>query len=227
MKLLLLGATGTTGQTVLAEALKRGHSVTVLVRESGSLPNKMHPQLTVVKGSFMHSGCLGNVVAGHDAVLLVAGSNGNTMPLTKCTANLVWQMNVTGVSRLLVLSRQGAGASRKQMGTWWHWATRFLNRAVFEDHDQQEETVRQSGLAWTIVRPTDMSNSAPAGYVAAPTRQQLPASAQPRIARADVASFLLDQLIPSAPTRCALSIAGAAVRQPAREPRTSGQLVTG
>lgn len=228
MKLLLIGATGRTGRLVLSEALRRGHDVTALVANPAKLADLSHPQLTVVKGNLRLPASFAATVPGHDAALLVCSSTGASSgkPLATGTANLIWQLEMADISRLLVLSRQGAGASREQMSPWWQLTTRLLFRHAFADHDQQEENIRQCGLAWTIVRPTALSDGPATGYVTAPTRQQLPSTARPRVSRADVAAFLLDQLTPGAPTRCALTLTGAAVRQPAPEPRTSGQFAT-
>ncbi len=218
MKLLLIGATGRIGRVVLAEALRRGYHVTALARHLGSLATYAHPNLTVAEGNLLQPTTLGAVVPGHDAVVLVAGGRGpaGTTPLAAGTANLIWQLQCANVQRLVVLSRQGAGASLVQMSRWWRWTTRRFNRHRFADHDQQEENVRQSGLAWTIVRASELTDGPATGYVAAPTCRQLPAAARLRLARADVAAFLLDQLVPGAPVRCALTLAGAPAGQAAR-----------
>ena len=224
MKLLLIGASGRTGRQLLAEALRRGHQVTALVRTPAKLAGVAHPQLTVVTGNLLRPATLAAVVPGHEAVLLAAASRGTagTFPLAGGTANLIWQMQLVDVSRLLVLSRQGAGASRQEMSRWWQWTTRWPNRAEFADHDEQEEKIRHSGLAWTIVRATTLTEGPATGYVAATSPQELPARVRGHIARADVAAFMLDQLTPSAPVRCCLTLTGAAVPQEASQTAPSG-----
>jgi len=51
MQILLLGATGRTGNLILASALSKNHAVTVLVREPSSLTST--PGLTIITGSPM------------------------------------------------------------------------------------------------------------------------------------------------------------------------------
>ena len=227
MKVLLIGASGRTGRRILAEALRRGHEVTALVRSRAKLADITHPQLKVVVGNLLRPATLAAAVPGHDAVVLAAASQGvsETFPLAGGTANLIWQMQLADVTRLLVLSRQGAGASRKEMPLWWKLTMRRFNRAVFADHDEQEEKIRNSGLAWTVVRPTSLNDGPATGYVAAASTRELPSAARSSIARADVASFMLDQLTPSAPVRCSLTLAGAPVRReaPQTAPRGVGQ----
>ena len=47
MKVTIFGATGFSGQGILAEALKQGHEVTILVRDASKIPIK-HKNLTIV-----------------------------------------------------------------------------------------------------------------------------------------------------------------------------------
>ncbi|MBC7447540.1 MAG: NAD(P)H-binding protein, partial [Hymenobacteraceae bacterium] len=117
MKILLIGASGRTGRAVLTEALRRGHQVTALVRDPGRLADCSHPNLTVVAGNLLQPATLAAAVPGHAAALLVAGTVGGKgmMPLATGTAKLIWELEVANVPRLIVLSRQGAGASRQQM----------------------------------------------------------------------------------------------------------------
>ncbi len=99
MKVLLIGASGRTGRKLLAEALRRGHQVTALVRSRAKLADIVHPQLTVVVGNLLRPDTLAAVVPGHDAVFLAAASRGtaNTFPLAGGTANLIWQMQMADV----------------------------------------------------------------------------------------------------------------------------------
>lgn len=67
MKIVLIGATGFVGSGVLTEALHRGHDVTAIARDTGTLPD--HPRLTGVKGDVDDQDALAAVVAGHDVVI--------------------------------------------------------------------------------------------------------------------------------------------------------------
>ena len=66
----------------------------------------------------------------------------------------------------------------------------LIFRHILAEHRRVEEIVRASGLAWTIVRPSALTNRPPRGYVAS-------LELQPRAfvtARADVAAFIADEL---------------------------------
>lgn len=64
MKILLIGATGYVGKSILQEALQRGHQVTALVRD----PSKLVPQenFTIIKGDLFDKPLL---LQEYDAVI--------------------------------------------------------------------------------------------------------------------------------------------------------------
>ena len=72
MRLVILGATGGTGQQLLKQALTQGHQVTVLVRRAEAI-TLTHPQLQVTTGDVMQADSLASVLPGQDAVLSVVG----------------------------------------------------------------------------------------------------------------------------------------------------------
>lgn len=70
MQILILGATGRTGNLVLLEALKRGHTVTALVRTPSSLdslisalPSNQKSNVTLVRGSALNASDVANAIA--------------------------------------------------------------------------------------------------------------------------------------------------------------------
>lgn len=67
MKIALVGATGFVGSQVLAEALRRGHRVTALVRDPSKLPAQ--PSLQVVATDAADARAVASAAAGHDVVV--------------------------------------------------------------------------------------------------------------------------------------------------------------
>src|SRR5689334_3520341 len=68
MKIALFGASGMVGSRIMAEAARRGHDVTAIVRH----PTAVHPdspRVTVVQGDATDPIRVAQVVAGHDAVI--------------------------------------------------------------------------------------------------------------------------------------------------------------
>lgn len=67
MKVALLGATGFVGSALLKELLRRGHSVTAIVRDPAKLVPAEH--LTAKAGDIYDSTALAILIAGHDALI--------------------------------------------------------------------------------------------------------------------------------------------------------------
>jgi putative NADH-flavin reductase len=67
-KIALFGATGEVGQRLAEEALKRGHSVTAIVRDETEFKLK-HPNLTVVKGDARRKEDVSRYAKGHNVVI--------------------------------------------------------------------------------------------------------------------------------------------------------------
>jgi len=104
--------------------------------------------------------------------------------------NIVDSMKKFGVTRLICLSDYGNGETRTR-GLY----ARFLwlvIRAHLEDKEKMEAAVKSSGLDWTIVRPTVLTDGARTGsYKVGP---EIRIGLIPRVSRNDVADFLVEQL---------------------------------
>jgi putative NADH-flavin reductase len=108
MKLALVGASGTIGQRILREALRRGHEITAIVRDPSKITNRS-PKLQPVVGNVLDAGSVAAVVKGHDAVLSAYGPGGDDPDRTLVTAAraLITGLKAAGVNRLVVVG--GAG----------------------------------------------------------------------------------------------------------------------
>jgi putative NADH-flavin reductase len=100
-------------------------------------------------------------------------------------------MAKTGVDRLVVVSAAGAfidGADGVVMrGVVKPLLGRFL-RASFDDVRAMEDEVKGSGLAWTIIRPPQLTNGAWTGRYR--TAVDIGVKGGRRIARSDVADAI-------------------------------------
>lgn len=74
MKILLIGATGNLGQTLLPMALAADHQVTVFVRDASKLTTQQRSQVTVVEGDVFNTQQLTEACKNHDAVINTAGN---------------------------------------------------------------------------------------------------------------------------------------------------------
>jgi putative NADH-flavin reductase len=115
MKVTIFGATGFSGQAILAEALKQGHEVTILVREASKIPTK-HKNLTLVEGNVLDPQMVASVLHHQEAVIqcLGVGGKGDGKPTTfisDATKVIVDEMQKQNIKRLMAMSNVGAGNS--------------------------------------------------------------------------------------------------------------------
>ena len=194
MKLAIFGATGRTGRPLLGQALAHHDEVTVLVRDAVRLPQS-DPRLHVITGDVNDSEAVRQTVAGADAVISVLGHGRghDYKALRTGSGHIVAAMREAGVRRLVVLSITAVRDPEDRP----RWADRLLETVgrvlaagVYADHLGQAETVRGSGLEWTIVRAPLLTEGPHTGsYRVGHMGEGLNA----RVSRADVAEFLLQQ----------------------------------
>jgi len=193
MKLLVFGATGKTGRSLLEQGLAQGHAVTAFVRNPAAL--EAQAGLTMITGDVTDAAAVSRAVAGQEAVLSALGPRGgNYGVLPGGVQNIVAAMKQAGVKRLIHVSSYGVGDSLAQMG----WVSRkivvpFFLRKALDEKEIEEGIIRASDLDWIIVRPGGLEDGARTGVYRCIT-DPLTKVGQPRIARADVADFILQNL---------------------------------
>jgi len=98
-------------------------------------------------------------------------------------------MAATGVRRLICLSSQGVGDS--QLAGLGKLVAAVALRGAFRDKLAMEAMLESSDLEWTVVRPALLTNAAPRGTWRVADGSELRGG---KIARADVAAFMLQQV---------------------------------
>jgi uncharacterized protein YbjT (DUF2867 family) len=192
MKLLVLGATGKTGQLVLSAARRAGHDVTVLVRDPARLPST--DGLTVVTGDASSAADLGRGLAGQDAVIgVVGGGYSVTSDIASRVAKaLVPAATAAKTKRVVVLSALGAGESREKCSPLQKIAFGTVMNSVYNDKATGDALLRASALDYTIVQPVTFAEKPATGKVALTDLSDLkPLRGFPRVPRADVAEKLV------------------------------------
>lgn len=192
MKLTVIGGSGGTGAEVARRTQEAGHEVTVVSR-SGRGPAGVR----VVTGDAADPAVVGSAVEGADAVLVtVGGAKGVRRPRAAVTRAVVEAMSSAGVRRLVVQSSLGAGDSGVLLPRPLRLVMKVLLAAPLADHDEQESVVFSSGLDWTVVRPTGLTDKPATGR-----RRALETgdggTLGGTIPRADLAAFLLEVIADS------------------------------
>lgn len=207
MKVLALGATGRTGRWVLEYALGAGHDVVALARAPEKILARS-PKLSVVRGTPENADDLLAAIHGCEAVISTLNNKrasdlpwakpiSPAMLMTRSIGNAVVAMRRTGARRIVVLSALGAGDSFGLAPAVVRLLIRWTNlRISYEDHDAQEALLRASGLDWTSVRATILTNRRAHGkLIVSYDGRPKPAMT---IGRAEVARFMVGILERSA-----------------------------
>jgi putative NADH-flavin reductase len=189
MRLAIFGGTGGTGLELTRQALEQGHTVRVLVRNPNRMP-LVNPNMRVVLGNVLDHESVNKTVLGADAVLSCLGQRNllrNTRVCSVGTRLIINVMKAHGVRRLVVESAFGAGESLAEANLMERLLFATLLWAPYQDKNLLEPAVKESGLDWTILRPTLLTNEQRTGrYTVAMGR---PKTA--KVARADVATAML------------------------------------
>ncbi len=177
MQIVIFGANGLTGRLLTRRVLDAGHSAVAVTRRPDDFP-LTDPRLTVADADVRRDS-LGGTVTGADAVLSTLGVPFTRQPVDTYsigTRNVVNAMRETGVNRLVVVSSTGAypAPGRRHaplmLRLFEPIITRTIGKTVYDDIRRMEALVRESGLDWTIVRPSGLFDLPQAtSYVAGET----------------------------------------------------------
>lgn len=198
MKILVLGATGRTGKLFTRLATANNHQITAIIRNK---KDAILPKVNYIEGLPTDDQLLSRALQGMDAVVVSLNINRTSdnpfaqvvSPLTLISDSmkaLIPAMEKNSVKRIVTVSASGVGDSWKDMYLIAKLFIRYSNIwKAYEDHNRQEQILRQSALDWTIVRPVMLSDKDQANYKAVigkPTGGS--------ISRKGVAKFILDSL---------------------------------
>jgi NADH dehydrogenase len=145
--ILVTGGTGFVGQEVVLELLRLGHHVRLLERnpqKAAQLP--FASRVEFVRGNVLAPEMLPAAVQGVNVVIHLVG-------FIVETARITYEAGHTEATRNLLAAAKAAGVTRwvqmSAIGTRPHARSRYhLSKWA------AEELVRQSGLDWTILRPS-------------------------------------------------------------------------
>lgn len=146
-KIAIIGATGRAGSQLLDEALRRGHSVTAIARDT----SKVDPREGVVSKAVdaLDAAALQAAIAGHDVV--ISAAHFATLPASA----VIGPVKKAGVKRLLVVG--GAGSLLLPDGT------RVIDSKGFPDAYKAEASAgaeflailrQEKELDWTFLSPS-------------------------------------------------------------------------
>ena len=204
MKLTIFAATGGIGRQLLAQAVAAGHEVTAVVRN----PKRLSPEIRAIMADLAASDpvAIDSAIEGTDAVLSALGprSISEAGITSQGTRAIVQAMKAVGVRRVVVVSAapvstiSSPGRPKPPKhdpgdGFFMRNLAAPLVKAIFRKHyvdlALMEAILRDSGLAWTVVRPPRLTDRPLSGAYRTAYGQNLPRGLS--ISRADVAHLML------------------------------------
>jgi uncharacterized protein YbjT (DUF2867 family) len=138
--ILVTGATGTVGREVVAQLLTAGQRVRAMTRDPTKV--NLNGGVEVVQGDFNAPDTLASAVKGVERVFSLTFG-----PQTGIhEKNLARAAKASGVRHIVKLSALGGDdKTRNDIRKW---------------HDEGEQAIRETGIAWTVLRPgAFMSNA--------------------------------------------------------------------
>jgi len=162
MKTVVFGANGPTGRLLTRRLLDVGHTVVAATRRPSAFPIT-DPGLIVAEVDVFEAQAVAGITEGADAVLSTLG-----VPYTRQhidtystgTANIVAAMRRFGVRRLITVSSSAVQHYRDRRNASLLLRisepiiSNTIGKTVYDDLRRMETIVEDSGLDWTIVRPS-------------------------------------------------------------------------
>jgi uncharacterized protein YbjT (DUF2867 family) len=139
--ILITGATGTIGSQVLRIFAARGEQVRAMARAPAKIPPTTGVE--VVQADYNDPASLARAVTGIKTVFLVTAPES---PTPRHDLAMIEAARTAGVTKMVKLSAIGTGEELGDhiVGAW---------------HLKAERAVRDSGMSWTVLRPTTFASN--------------------------------------------------------------------
>jgi putative NADH-flavin reductase len=156
-KIAVIGAKGTIGTRVVAEAVRRGHQVTAVVRDPASYaaPEGVH----VVAGDVLDPASVAKVAAGQDVLVSAVGGGdgpGHLATIEPAARSLVEGLRSLGTAAPRLIAVGGAGSLETAPGVKvWDapGLPEWLLQIMHAHGDAQAYYNGVDDVAWTVLSP--------------------------------------------------------------------------
>jgi len=196
MKVVIFGANGKTGILLVEQALAKGHQVIAYIRRPGSVRIE-NPKLKIIVGSLNETLKMKDAITGSDACISALGGGSLTKHSPEVMIgidNILTIMEKARVHRFIYLSSIGVGNSRYYMNPIVRYIVcDIFIRVPMADHKINEKRIAKSSLQWTVVRAGSLTDGQLTGDFKNGI-EKIKLNGNPSISRANVASFMLQQL---------------------------------
>ena len=188
---LVVGATGETGQLIVPKLLEAQYTVRAFVRDTGKGREVLGESVELAAGDIKNPATIAAALVGVDYVVSAVGASaasGEDRPEKvdyEGVRNLADASAEAGIRHVVIVSSMGVTDEDHQLNKF------FGN--VLKWKAQGEQALRDSGVPYTIVRPGGLINE-PGGQVRIVAVQGDPPMDNARIPRADLAAVCVAAL---------------------------------
>ena len=185
----LFGGSGRTGERVLERLLEKGHRVTLLTRQSLS----SNEEIDKILGDATNRDAVFETVRSADVVISALGTDKQNV-LSTFTPLVIEAMKQFDVTRIITVGT--AGILQAHDSDNYRFETKESKRTMTtaaEDHARAYELLRDSGLAFTIICPTQLINEPSDGDIII-SKEVLGTKQSGPISRDDVADLVMNCL---------------------------------
>jgi putative NADH-flavin reductase len=198
MNVTIFGATGATGKLLTERCLSAGYTVKILARDPRSF--SLSGYVETIVGDAKDPDAVRQAVLGSDVVLSALGARSLRREdvLEDAVPLIVKAMQDYGVRRIIALGSAGAlpNALDKQSGYRRWIIEKLVYKIVLKwpvaSQRAQYKALSTSNLDWTMVMPPMLLNERARGNIRVDGEALPPGGS--RIARADVADFMMQQI---------------------------------
>ncbi len=187
MRILVIGASGRTGQLVTRMAVSRSHTITALVRSDMTFSKD--GAIKTIVGNPTVPDDVAKALLNQDVVVSCLGqrSKSDASLLRTAASAMVQAMRSGKVRRYIVVSQGLLFPSRNPVIA----LLRMILARHVADSIAMEQLVQASGVEWTIVRPPRLQEGGkPRGYRVRVDSQPVGRWSMQRV---DLAAYLLDE----------------------------------
>ncbi|WP_321284642.1 NAD(P)-dependent oxidoreductase [Exiguobacterium profundum] len=182
----LFGGSGRTGERVLERLLEKGHRVTLLTRQSlGS-----NEEIDEILGDATNRDAVFETVRSADVVISALGTDKQNV-LSTFTPLVIEAMKQFNVTRIITVGT--AGILQAHDSDNYRFETKESKRTMTtaaEDHARAYELLRDSGLAFTVICPTQLIDEQSTGEIIV-SKEVLGTKHSGPISRDDVADLVM------------------------------------
>ncbi len=191
MRIAVFGGSRGVGKELLPQAVDREWGVKVLARQATTIPEI--PGVQVEEGNVLDPGAVFRTLNGCDAAVITLGkTKGNPdYVCSEGTRIILEVMKKFSIMRVVAVTAMGLGNTAEQVPLIFKLAMKTVLKKQMADKALQEQLLFDSDREWVVVRPGGLTDGDATGAYQAGTGSDTVAS---RVSRADVASFVLDQV---------------------------------